>query len=136
MEIAKTYLRKYHIHKSRRENGGYDEIDQEEIQERNSHAVGMHHDDRIDDGNATKCHPCQGSRHCTRRVRLCHKGAVNGWYICTGFKRNPSNIGKLVFGNIEWYILGKDSEVSGGTDNTVIFAAIPIMRMAFEDKWE
>ena len=48
----------------------------------------------------------------------------------------PANIGKLVFGNIEWYILGKDSEVSGGTDNTVIFAAIPIMRMAFEDKWE
>ncbi|MGN0348487.1 MAG: hypothetical protein ACI4DR_03030, partial [Roseburia sp.] len=48
----------------------------------------------------------------------------------------PVNIGKLVFGNIEWYILGKDSEVSGGTDNTVIFAAIPIMRMAFEDKWE
>ena len=85
MEIAKTYQQKYHIYKSIRENGGYDEIDQEEIQERNSHAVGRHHDGRISDGNAAKCHPCQGSRHCTRRVSLRHKGAVDGWYICTGY---------------------------------------------------
>ena len=42
------------------------------------------------------------------------------------------NYGKLVFGKNssgnpqEWYILGADSEVSGGTDNTIIFAASPI----------
>ena len=42
----------------------------------------------------------------------------------------PENIGKIVFGinaaNItqEWYILGKDTGVSG--DNTIIFAASPI----------
>ena len=44
---------------------------------------------------------------------------------------NATNIGKLVFGkksdgatSQEWYILGKDSGVSG--DNTIIFAASPI----------
>ena len=42
--------------------------------------------------------------------------------------------GKLVFGknsdgNLqEWYILGADSGVSGGKDNTIIFAASPIAR--------
>lgn len=42
----------------------------------------------------------------------------------------PQNIGKIVFGKdssgnpLEWYILGKDSGVSG--DNTIIFAASPI----------
>ena len=40
--------------------------------------------------------------------------------------------GKLVFGKNsygnpqEWYILGADSGVSGGKDNTIIFAASPI----------
>ena len=45
----------------------------------------------------------------------------------------PANIGRLVFGKKpdgttpqEWYILGKDSGVSG--DNTIIFAANPIAR--------
>ena len=44
------------------------------------------------------------------------------------------NYGKLVFGKNsdgnpqEWYILGKDERVSGGTDNTIIFAASPIAR--------
>lgn len=42
--------------------------------------------------------------------------------------------GKLVFGKNsygnpqEWYILGADSGVSGGKDNTIIFAASPIAR--------
>ena len=42
------------------------------------------------------------------------------------------NYGKLVFGKNssgnpqEWYILGADSKVSGGTNNTIIFAANPI----------
>ena len=42
------------------------------------------------------------------------------------------NYGKLVFGKNsdgnpqEWYILGADSGVTGGTDNTIIFAASPI----------
>lgn len=45
----------------------------------------------------------------------------------------PQNIGKIVFGKdsggnpLEWYILGKDSGVSG--DNTIIFAASPIATM-------
>lgn len=51
---------------------------------------------------------------------------------------NATNIGKLVFGkksdgatSQEWYILGKDSGVSG--DNTIIFAASPIAtRQVFE----
>ena len=45
----------------------------------------------------------------------------------------PANIGKLVFGKKsdgatpqEWYILGADSGVTGGTDNTIIFATSPI----------
>ena len=43
-----------------------------------------------------------------------------------------TTIGKLVFGKNskgnpqEWYILGADSGVSGGKDNTIIFAANPI----------
>ena len=43
-----------------------------------------------------------------------------------------ANYGKLIFGknssNVaqEWYILGADSGVSGGTNNTIIFAASPI----------
>ena len=43
-----------------------------------------------------------------------------------------ANYGKLVFGKNskgnpqEWYILGADSGVSGGKDNTIIFAASPI----------
>lgn len=44
-----------------------------------------------------------------------------------------TNIGKLVFGKKsdgttpqEWYILGADSGVTGGTDNTIIFATSPI----------
>ncbi|MDD7026063.1 MAG: hypothetical protein PUI46_03085, partial [Lachnospiraceae bacterium] len=46
---------------------------------------------------------------------------------------NATNIGKLVFGKKsdgttpqEWYILGADSGVTGGTDNTIIFATSPI----------
>ena len=49
--------------------------------------------------------------------------------------------GKLVFGKNssgeaqEWYILGKDSGVSG--DNTILFAASPIARgQKFEDNWQ
>ena len=52
------------------------------------------------------------------------------------FKPDPNGEattnGKLVFGKNsskkpqEWYILGADSEVSGGTNNTIIFAASPI----------
>ena len=51
---------------------------------------------------------------------------------------DATTIGKLVFGKNsssvaqEWYILGKDTGVSG--DNTIIFAASPIAtRQAFED---
>ena len=51
--------------------------------------------------------------------------------------------GKLVFGKNsygnpqEWYILGADSGVSGGKDNTIIFAASPIARgRMFEDDWK
>lgn len=51
--------------------------------------------------------------------------------------------GKLVFGKNsygnpqEWYILGADSGVSGGKDNTIIFAASPIARgRMFEDDWQ
>ena len=45
---------------------------------------------------------CRGrNRQHTKRDRLCHKGAVNGWYF-----------------------LGKDGGVDG--DNTIIFAASPI----------
>lgn len=51
--------------------------------------------------------------------------------------------GKLVFGKNsygkpqEWYILGADSGVSGGKDNTIIFAANPIARgWMFEDDWQ
>ncbi|MBD9028549.1 MAG: LPXTG cell wall anchor domain-containing protein [Butyrivibrio crossotus] len=45
---------------------------------------------------------------------------------------NATTTGKLVFGKNskgnpqEWYILGADSGVSGGKDNTIIFAANPI----------
>lgn len=45
---------------------------------------------------------------------------------------NATTTGKLVFGKNskgnpqEWYILGADSGVSGGKDNTIIFAASPI----------
>ena len=49
--------------------------------------------------------------------------------------------GKLVFGKNsdgnpqEWYILGADSGVSGGKDNTIIFAASPIAKdKAFEPR--
>ena len=52
-------------------------------------------------------------------------------------------IGRLVFGKNssgnpqEWYILGADSEVSGGTNNTIIFAASPIATgQVFEDDWQ
>ena len=47
-------------------------------------------------------------------------------------KGNATTTGKLVFGKNskgnpqEWYILGADSGVSGGKDNTIIFAASPI----------
>lgn len=47
------------------------------------------------------------------------------------------NYGKLVFGKNssgnpqEWYILGADSKVSGGTNNTIIFAANPITGKKF-----
>ena len=51
--------------------------------------------------------------------------------------------GKLVFGKNsyrnpqEWYILGADSGVSGGKDNTIIFAASPIARdRMFENDWQ
>ena len=50
------------------------------------------------------------------------------------------NYGKLVFGKNsdgnpqEWYILGADSGVTGGTDNTIIFTASPIVNNnVFED---
>ncbi|MGN0320198.1 MAG: DUF6273 domain-containing protein, partial [Lachnospira sp.] len=53
---------------------------------------------------------------------------------------NAATIGKLVFGKNQdgiaqqWYILGKDSGVSG--DNTIIFAANPIATLqAFEDDY-
>ena len=53
---------------------------------------------------------------------------------------NATNIGKLVFGKNqsgtpqEWYILGKDTGVSG--DNTIIFAASPIAtNQVFENDW-
>ena len=53
-------------------------------------------------------------------------------------KGDATTIGKLVFGKNsssvaqEWYILGRDTGVSG--DNTIIFAASPIARkQAFED---
>ena len=60
------------------------------------------------------------------------------------FKPDPNGEattkGKLVFGKNsskkpqEWYILGADSEVSGGTNNTIIFAASSIAtKQAFED---
>ncbi|MGN1152046.1 MAG: hypothetical protein ACI4SN_07815, partial [Lachnospiraceae bacterium] len=55
----------------------------------------------------------------------------------------PANIGKLVFGKKsdgttpqEWYILGKDSGVTGGTDNTIIFATSPIATGQFENDWK
>ena len=54
---------------------------------------------------------------------------------------NATTIGRLVFGKNssgnaqEWYILGKDTSVSG--DNTIIFAASPIAtRKAFENDWQ
>ena len=62
--------------------------------------------------------------------------------LMTAFEPNANgtetNYGKLVFGKNssgtpqEWYILGKDSGVSG--DNTILFAASPIAKnQAFED---
>lgn len=52
-----------------------------------------------------------------------------------------TTIGRLVFGKNssgnaqEWYILGKDTSVSG--DNTIIFAASPIATgQKFEDDWQ
>lgn len=64
--------------------------------------------------------------------------------LMTAFEPNANgtetNYGKLVFGKNssgeaqEWYILGKDSGVSG--DNTIIFAASPIAKnQAFEDEY-
>ena len=54
---------------------------------------------------------------------------------------NATTIGRLVFGKNssgnaqEWYILGKDTSVSG--DNTIIFAASPIATgQKFEDDWQ
>ena len=54
---------------------------------------------------------------------------------------NATTIGRLVFGKNssgnaqEWYILGKDTSVSG--DNTIIFAASPIATgQKFEDDWK
>ena len=54
---------------------------------------------------------------------------------------NAMTIGRLVFGKNssgnaqEWYILGKDTSVSG--DNTIIFAASPIATgQKFEDDWQ
>ena len=54
---------------------------------------------------------------------------------------NATTIGRLVFGKNssgnaqEWYILGKDTSVSG--DNTIIFAASPIAtKKAFENDWQ
>ena len=54
---------------------------------------------------------------------------------------NPANIGKLVFGKNssgtaqQWYILGKDTGVTG--DNTIIFAASPIATgQKFENDWQ
>lgn len=51
-----------------------------------------------------------------------------------------SNIGMLAFGKdsgsatMKWYILGADSGVNGGSNNTVIFAASPIAKgVAFND---
>ncbi|MGN0496210.1 MAG: hypothetical protein ACI4GW_08285, partial [Lachnospiraceae bacterium] len=51
--------------------------------------------------------------------------------------------GKLVFGHNssgnpqEWYILGADSGVTGGTNNTIIFAASSIATIkVFEDDWQ
>ena len=56
---------------------------------------------------------------------------------------NATTIGRLVFGKNssgnaqEWYILGADSGVSGGKDNTIIFAASPIAtKKAFENDWQ
>ena len=65
--------------------------------------------------------------------------------LMTAFEPNANgtetNYGKLVFGKNssgeaqEWYILGKDSGVSG--DNTILFAASPIARgQKFEDDWQ
>ena len=55
---------------------------------------------------------------------------------------NATTIGRLVFGKNsygkpqEWYILGADSGVSGGKDNTIIFAASPIAKgKVFEDDY-
>ena len=64
--------------------------------------------------------------------------------LMTAFEPNANgtetNYGKLVFGKNssgtpqEWYILGKDSGVSG--DNTILFAASPIAKnQAFEDDY-
>ena len=64
--------------------------------------------------------------------------------LMTAFEPNANgtetNYGKLVFGknssgtSQEWYILGKDSGVSG--DNTILFAASPIAtNQAFEDDY-
>ena len=64
--------------------------------------------------------------------------------LMTAFEPNANgtetNYGKLVFGknssgtSQEWYILGKDSGVSG--DNTILFAASPIAKnQAFEDDY-
>lgn len=54
---------------------------------------------------------------------------------------NATTIGRLVFGKNssgnaqEWYILGRDTGVSG--DNTIIFAASPIATgQKFEDDWQ
>ena len=55
-------------------------------------------------------------------------------------KGTAETVGKLVFGKNsdgnpqEWYILGADSGVSGGKDNTIIFATSPIAtKQVFED---
>ena len=55
-------------------------------------------------------------------------------------KGTAETVGKLVFGKNsdgnpqEWYILGADSGVSGGKDNTIIFATSPIAtKQVFEN---
>ena len=65
------------------------------------------------------------------------KEQLTGTTFAPDSSGNATNIGKLVFGKNssgspqEWYILGKDSGVTG--DNTIIFAASPIVTgQAFE----
>ena len=64
---------------------------------------------------------------------------MDGTFAPNSTSGTATNIGKLVFGKNssgkpqEWYILGADSGVSGGNNNTIIFAASPIVTgQAFE----